>query len=482
MSKSCFYTENSPESALAKLKELIVDHQIQYIDLRFTDTLGAVQHITVPISQFDDEFINNGKMFDGSSIQGWRAINESDMLLKPDISYVILDPFYQKPTLIVRCDIYDPKTNEGYARDPRSITKAAEAFLRESGVADEFSVGPEPEFFLFDDVRWKATINESFCSVDSSEGVWNSETEYEGGNRGQRPKIKGGYFPVPPIDSSQDLRTDICEVLEQVGMVIEAHHHEVATGNQNEIATRFSSCLKKADETQLFKYVVKNVAKKHGKSATFMPKPLAGDNGNGMHLHLSLMKEGKNIFSGDEYGNLSKTALYFIGGVIKHAKALNAFTNPTTNSYKRLIPGFEAPTMLAYSNMNRSVAIRLPYSKEKSHQHIEIRFPDPSCNPYLAFSAILMAGMDGVLSEIDPGQPTDKDLYSLTADEEKSIPKVCRNLAEAIDSLDQDREFLLKGGVFSNEFIDSFIELKNQEILRVCSAPTPIEFELYYSS
>lgn len=467
--------------AVQELLTKIKDDGIKFVDLRFTDTKGKEQHISVPASQVDEGFFEDGKMFDGSSIAGWRGINKSDMVLMPDITTWHVDPFYENPTIFIRCDILEPKTFLGYDRDPRSIAKKAEEYLKSTGIADNVIFGPEPEFFVFDDVRFSNSMNGCSYSVDAEDGAWNSGTEYENGNLAHRPSVKGGYFPVPPVDVAQDLRSDICLILEELGFVVEAHHHEVATGGQNEIATKFNTLTKKADELQMLKYVIMNVCHQYNKTATFMPKPIFGDNGSGMHCNQSLGKDGKNMFSGDVYGGLSQTAIYYIGGIIKHAKALNAFTNPSTNSYKRLVPGFEAPVMLAYSASNRSASIRIPAVSSPKATRIEVRFPDCMANPYLAFSAMLMAGLDGIQNKIEPGEPMDKNLYDLPPEEAANIPQVCGSLEEALNSLKADHDFLTKGGVFSQDFIDSYIALKKQDIDRVRMAPHPLEFELYYS-
>lgn len=459
----------------------IEDNDAKFVDLRFTDTRGKEQHITLPVSAIDEDFLENGRMIDGSSIKGWQKIHQSDLSLIPDWSTLRLDPFYQDNTLILRCNVVDPQTRSRYVRDPRSLAERAEAYLLETGIADKALFGPEPEFFLFDDVRWKTTINGAFYELDSEEAHWNSGKVIEGGNIGHRPCIKGGYFPVPPVDSSQDIRSAICLTLESLGITVEAHHHEVATGNQCEVATRFNSLTKKADELQLLKYVVHNVAHNHGKTATFMPKPLVGDNGNGMHCHHSLVKDEINLFMGDSYAGLSELALYYIGGIIEHARALNAFTNPTVNSYKRLIPGFETPVLLAYSARNRSAAIRIPHCNNAKSRRIEIRFPDPTANPYLAFSAILMAGLDGIQKKIHPGQAIDKNLYELPPEELRDIPTVCSSLDQAIYHLKKDQEFLLQGNVFSQDFINSFLTIKEEENLQLKCLVHPAEFELYYS-
>lgn len=465
----------------ANVFDMIKEHEVKFVDLRFTDTKGKEQHVSVPVSQIDEDFFEDGKMFDGSSIAGWKGINESDMVLMPDSETAMLDPFTEESTLIIRCDILEPATMQGYDRDPRSIAKRAEEFLKSSGIADTVLFGPEPEFFVFDDIRFDNQMNGCSYKIDDIEAAWNSGTEYDGGNKGHRPGVKGGYFPVPPVDSSQDLRSAMCLILEECGQVVEAHHHEVATAGQNEIATRFNTMTKKADEVQVLKYVVQNVAHAYGKTATFMPKPMFGDNGSGMHCHQSLAKNGVNLFSGDLYGGLSETALFYIGGVIKHAKAINAFTNPSTNSYKRLVPGYEAPVMLAYSARNRSASIRIPVVPSPKAARIEVRFPDPTANPYLAFTALLMAGLDGILNKIHPGDAADKDLYHLPAEEAAKIPQVCGSLDEALKSLAADHEFLTRGGVFSEDFINSYIELKTVDVDRLRMAPHPIEFEMYYS-
>ena len=463
------------------LLALIQQHNVQFVDLRFVDTRGKEQHISLPVNLIDEDFVKEGKLFDGSSIAGWRGIDKSDMLLLPDMDTVFLDPFYPTPTVMIRCDILDPATFTGYDRDPRSIAKRAELYLKSTGIGDEAFFGPEPEFFVFDDIRFKTSMSGSMVAIDDIEAAWNSDRQYEGGNKGHRPAVKGGYFPVPPVDSSQELRSQMCLYMKQLGLVIEAHHHEVATAGQNEIATRFNSLTKKADEVLLYKYVVQNVAQKFGKTATFMPKPMAGDNGSGMHCHQSIASQGRNIFAGNLYGGLSQEALWYIGGIIKHAKALNAFTNPSTNSYKRLVPGFEAPVMLAYSAANRSASIRIPASLNPKATHIEVRFPDCTANPYLAFASMLMAGLDGILNKIDPGEAMDKNLYDLPPEEATAIPQVSASLEEALQALEQDHEFLLAGNVFSLDAIEAYIDLKSEEIARINTIPHPAEFEMYYS-
>lgn len=464
-----------------ELVALIKDKEIKFADLRFVDTRGKEQHISLPAKLIDDKFVTEGKLFDGSSIAGWRGIDKSDMLLMPDMDTVFVDPFYETPTIVIRCDILDPASLTGYDRDPRSIAKRAEEYLKSTGIGDASYFGPEPEFFVFDDIRFKTSMKGSMVEIDDYEAAWNSDKKYEGGNTGHRPGVKGGYFPVPPVDSSQEMRSQMCLIMEQLGLVIEAHHHEVATAGQNEIATQFNSLTKKADEVLIYKYVVQNVADQFGKTATFMPKPMAGDNGSGMHCHQSIGKNGKNIFAGNLYGGLSQEALWYIGGIIKHAKALNAFTNPSTNSYKRLVPGFEAPVMLAYSASNRSASIRIPAALNPKTAHIEVRFPDCTANPYLAFAAMLMAGLDGILNKIDPGEAMDKNLYDLPPEEASCIPQVCGSLGEALDALESDYEFLTQGGVFSKDNIDAYVALKREEISKVNTIPHPAEFELYYS-
>jgi glutamine synthetase len=467
----------SVESVLKTLK----DEEVRYVDLRFTDTRGKDQHVTVPSHQIDADVFEDGKMFDGSSIAGWKGIHESDMILMLDPTTAVMDPFFEDKTMIIRCDIIEPATGQGYERDPRSTAKRAEAYLKATGIADTAFFGPEPEFFIFDDVRYSQEMRGGFYEIDSDEGYWSSAKKMEGGNPGHRPGIKGGYFPVPPVDSLQDLRSAMCNVLEQMGMPVEVHHHEVATAGQCEIGTRFDTLVKRADSTQLLKYVVHNVAHSFGKTVTFMPKPLVGDNGSGMHVHQSLAKGGTNLFAGDGYGGLSETALHYIGGIIKHARAINAFTNASTNSYKRLVPGFEAPIMLAYSARNRSASIRIPWISNPKGRRIEVRFPDSTSNPYFAFATMMMAGIDGIKNKIDPGAPMDKDLYDLEPEEAKHIPTVCHSLDQALEALDRDRDFLKAGGVFTDDMIDAYIELKMAEVTRFRMTPHPVEFEMYYS-
>jgi glutamine synthetase len=467
--------------SVAKVTKMMKDNGVKYVDLRFTDTIGKEQHVTLPASQVSADFFKTGKMFDGSSIAGWKGINESDMILMPDTTTAVMDIFTDEPTVNIRCDILEPTTMQGYDRDPRSIARRAEAYLKSTKIADTAYFGPEPEFFILDDVRWGADMSGSFCKIDSEEASWNSERVFEDGNIGHRPTVKGGYFPVPPVDSLHDLRGAMCLALEEMGVEVEVHHHEVATAGQCEIGTRFNTLVQRADWNQILKYVVMNVAHGYGKTATFMPKPIVGDNGSGMHVHQSLAKGGKNIFAGNKYGGLSQQALYYIGGIFKHARALNAFTNASTNSYKRLVPGFEAPVMLAYSARNRSASVRIPYEPNPKGTRIEVRFPDPSGNPYLAFAAMMMAGLDGIKNKIDPGGPMDKDLYDLPPEEEKKIPTVCYSLDMALDCLDKDRKFLTAGGVFSDDMIDGYIKLKMEEVTRLRMTTHPVEFDMYYS-
>jgi len=464
-----------------KVQKLIKDHDVRYIDLRFCDTRGKEQHVSIPASVVDDSFFEDGKMFDGSSIAGWKGINESDMVLMPDTETAVLDPFFDDPTINLRCDVLEPTTMQGYDRCPRSIAKRAEEYLKSTGIADAAFFGPEPEFFIFDDARWGDNLNSAFYEIDSEEGSWNSDRPFEEGNIGHRPGIKGGYFPVPPVDSQQNIRSAICTTLEEMGVPVEVHHHEVATAGQGEIGTKFNTLVRKADELLILKYVTLSVSHGFGKTATFMPKPLVGDNGNGMHVHQSLSKEGKNLFTGDKYGGLSELALHYIGGIFKHARALNAFTNSSTNSYKRLVPGFEAPTLLAYSARNRSASCRVPWVSSPKARRIEVRFPDSCGNPYFTFAAMMMAGLDGIQNKLDPGAPLEKNLYDLPPEEEKDIPTVCASLDQALAALDADREFLTAGGVFTDDMIDGYIELKMEEVTRFRSTTHPVEFSMYYS-
>ena len=465
----------------ADVLKLIKEKGVKFVDLRLTDTRGKEQHVSVPSHVVDEGFFEDGKMFDGSSIAGWKGINESDMILMPDCATAVMDVFTEEPTLNIHCDVIEPTTMQGYARDPRSTAKRAEAYLKSTGIADEAYFGPENEFFIFDDVRWSTEMHATSYAIHSLEGAWTSGSALDEGNIGHRPGVKGGYFPVPPVDSLHDIRSAMCLALEEMGLTTEVHHHEVATGGQNEIGVKFATLVTKADHVQILKYVVLNVAHSYGKTATFMPKPLVDDNGNGMHVHQSLVKGGENLFTGDGYGGLSELALHYIGGIKKHAKALNAFTNASTNSYKRLVKGFEAPTLIAHSARNRSAAIRIPYVANPKARRIEVRFPDSTANPYLAFAAMMLAGLDGIQNKIDPGEPMDKDLYDLPPEEERSIPMVCFSLQQAIDELDKDREFLTAGGVFSDELIDGYIGLKQDEITRLQKSTHPVEFAMYYS-
>lgn len=464
-----------------KTLTLIKENNVRWVDLRFTDSRGKEQHVTIPTREINERFFTDGKMFDGSSIAGWKHINESDMVMMPDDSTAVMDPFTDEPTLNLRCDILEPSTMQGYERDPRSVGRRAEEYLKSTGIADTALFGPEPEFFIFDSVKWKSDISGSMYAIHSEEAAWVSHEDFERSNIGHRPGVKGGYFPVPPVDSLHDLRAAMCAAMESMGLEIEVHHHEVGTAGQCEIGVGPATLVRKADEVQILKYCVHNVAHAYGKTATFMPKPLVGDNGSGMHVHQSLSKDGVNLFAGDDYAGLSQTALYYIGGIIKHARALNAITNPGTNSYKRLVPGFEAPVMLAYSARNRSASIRIPFVANPKARRIETRFPDPSANPYLAFAALLMAGLDGIKNKIHPGDAADKDLYDLPPEEAKAIPTVAHSLEMACDALEADHEFLLRGGVFSKDFIDSYLAIKRAEAKRVAMAVHPLEMELYYS-
>jgi len=461
--------------------KMIQENDVKFVDFRFCDTRGKEQHVTFPAHSIDEDTFEEGNMFDGSSVAGWKGINESDMILMPDPSSAVMDPFFDDNTLILRCDIIEPKDMQGYERDPRSIARRAEAYMASTGIADTAFFGPENEFFVFDDVRWNTDMGSCGYQIDSEEAGWNSSKVYEDGNIGQRPGVKGGYFPVPPVDSLQDMRSAMCLVLEEMGQVTEVHHHEVATAGQCELGVRFNTLVKKADEVLELKYVIANIAHAYGKTATFMPKPIVGDNGNGMHVHQSLAKDGVNLFSGDLYGGLSETALFYIGGIIKHAKALNAFANASTNSYKRLVPGFEAPVMLAYSARNRSASIRIPFVNNPKGRRIELRFGDSTANPYLCFAAMLMAGLDGIQNKIHPGDAMDKDLYDLPPEEEKLIPQVAFSFDEALKALDEDREFLTRGGVFTDDAIDGYIDLKMEEVTRLRMSTHPVEFDMYYS-
>jgi glutamine synthetase len=460
--------------------KLIKEKEIKFGDLRFTDPRGKWQHVTFDLSLVDEEFLAEGTMFDGSSIAGWKAINESDMTLVPDCETAVIDPFFAQTTLSLVCDVVEPTTGQRYGRCPRSMAKAAEKYMASSGVGDTAYFGPEAEFFIFDDVRFGTEMNKAFYFIDSAEGSYNTGKEMESGNLGHRPGVKGGYFPVPPVDSAQDIRGEMLAIMGEMGIQPEKHHHEVAS-SQHELGFKFNTLTKCGDHMQLYKYIVHQVAASYGKTATFMPKPIVGDNGSGMHVHQSIWKGGKPLFAGSGYADLSDTCLYYIGGIIKHAKALNAFTNPLTNSYKRLIPGFEAPVLLAYSSRNRSASCRIPFASSPNGKRVEVRFPDPGANPYLAYASMLMAGLDGIENKIHPGDPMDKDLYALPPAELKEVPTVCGSLRQALESLDRDRTFLKKGGVFNDDFIDSYIELKMSEVYAFEHTPHPIEFKMYYS-
>ncbi|MCP1335582.1 type I glutamate--ammonia ligase [Futiania mangrovi] len=467
-------------SSAEKLLKEIKDKDVKYVDLRFTDTKGKWQHVTFDVGMVDESFFEDGQMFDGSSIAGWKAINESDMVLMPDTATAFIDPFFAQTTMSITCDVLEPFTGEAYGRDPRTTAKKAEAYLKASGVGDTVYCGPEAEFFMFDDIRWKVAMNKVAVEIDSDEGPYNTDRMMEPGNLGHRPRIKGGYFPVPPVDSAQDIRSEMLSAMAEMGVEVEKHHHEVAP-SQHELGFKFSTLTRCGDMMQIYKYAIHQVAASYGKTATFMPKPVKGDNGSGMHVHQSIWKDGKPLFAGSGYADLSETCLYYIGGIIKHARAINAFSNASTNSYKRLIPGFEAPVLLAYSARNRSASIRIPYSPSPKGKRIECRFPDPSGNPYLTYTALMMAGLDGIENKIHPGDPMDKDLYALPPEELKDIPTVCGSLREALEALDGDREFLKKGGVFTDDQIDAYIELKMEEVYNFEHTPHPVEFEMYYS-
>ena len=465
----------TPQDILDQIKE----QEVKYVDVRFTDIRGKMQHVTFDIDLVDDDFLSDGTMFDGSSISGWKAINECDMKLRPDLDSAYIDPFYQQTTLCLFCDVLNPDTNEPYNRDPRSMAKKALLHTQSLGIGDTVYFGPEAEFFIFDDVQWSTSPHDTRYSYDSIELPSNTGKAYDEGNMGHRPGPKGGYFPLNPVDSAQDLRGEMLAVMGELGMMPEKHHHEVAPA-QHELGLKFSDLITMADRLQLYKYVVQNVAHAYGKTATFMAKPMFGDNGSGMHVHQSIWNKGQPLFAGDLYAGLSQMCLWYIGGIIKHAKAINAFTNSTTNSYKRLVPGYEAPVKLAYSARNRSASIRIPHVDSPKGKRIEVRFPDPMGNPYLGFTAMLMAGLDGIENKIDPGGPADKNLYDLPPREQKKVPEVCGSLKEALDNLDRDRAFLKKGGVMDDDFIDSYIELKMEEVMRLQLHPHPVEFDMYY--
>ncbi len=472
-------------SDIKKFQQIIKDHDIRFVDMRFTDSRGKWHHLTQAVETIDEAFFKQGFQFDGSSIAGWKAINESDMTLIPDPSTAVMDAFAAQPTLVVLCDVREPLSGKAYNRCPRSIAKRAEAYISKSGTGDKAFFGPELEFFIFDDVRFNVGMNEGFYFLDSSESPHNSGRDYAAnggiGNLGHRPGVKGGYFPCAPVDSAQDLRSEMLTTLAEMGVPVEKHHHEVAAA-QHELGIKFSTLVNSADHVQIYKYVVHNVAHMHGKSACFMPKPIKGDNGSGMHVHQSLWKGSQPLFAGKKYADLSDTALHYIGGIIKHARAINAFTNPTTNSYKRLIPGFEAPVLLAYSARNRSASCRIPFSVGEKSKRVEVRFPDPACNPYLGFAAMLMAGIDGIKNKINPGKAMDMDLYHLPPAELAKVPTVCGSLREALQALDADRKFLTQGGVFDDDMIDAYIELRMADVYDLEHTPHPVEFINYYST
>ena len=465
----------SVEKVLSKIK----DEEVEYVDVRFTDPRGKMQHVTVMAHLVDEDFLEEGFMFDGSSVAGWKTIDQSDMKLMPDTETAYIDPFYADKTLCLHCSVVEPDTGESYERDPRSTAQKAEAYLKSTGIGDTSYWGPEAEFFVFDDVRFSVKMNKVSYEVDAIDGAWNTDSDYEAGNMGHRPGVKGGYFPVNPIDAGQDMRSEMLSTMKAIGMNVDKHHHEVASC-QHELGLVFGTLTEQGDELQKYKYVIHNVAHAYGRTATFMPKPLKGDNGTGMHVNMSIWKDGKPVFAGDKYADLSQEALWFIGGILKHARALNAFTNPSTNSYKRLIPGFEAPVLLAYSARNRSASFRIPWAESPKAKRVEARFPDPSANPYLAFAALLMAGIDGIRNKIDPGEPADKDLYDLPPEELADIPTVCGSLREAIGALEADHEFLLAGDVFTKDQIDSYLALKWEEVYNFEHTPHPIEYAMYY--
>jgi len=456
------------------------DEEVAYVDIRFTDPRGTLQHVTVDCDLVDEDFLEEGFMFDGSSIAGWKSIDKSDMKLIPDTSSVYVDPFYAEKTICIHCNVVEPDTGEAYSRDPRGTAEKAEAYLKSTGIGDTAYFGPEAEFFIFDDVRYSVAMNKVSFQVDAVDASWNTDTEFEMGNTGHRPGIKGGYFPVNPVDDAHDMRGEMLSTMKRMGMKVDKHHHEVASC-QHELGLIFGTLTHQADEIQKYKYVIHNVAQAYGKSATFMPKPIAGDNGTGMHVNMSIFKDGKPLFAGDKYADLSQEALYFIGGILKHAKSLNAITNPTTNSYKRLIPGFEAPVLRAYSASNRSGAVRIPWAENPKAKRVEARFPDPAANPYLCFAALLMAGLDGIKNKIDPGAASDKDLYDLPPEELAEIPTVCGSLREALESLEADHDYLLQGDVFTKDQLDGYMGIKWAEVYEYEHTPHPVEYKLYYS-
>jgi glutamine synthetase len=467
-------------SDIPTIINMIKENDVKFVDLRFTDPRGKWQHLSMCADMMDEDAFTDGIMFDGSSIAGWKSINESDMTLVPDLTTAVMDPFAAQPMLIIYCDIYEPLSGQPYSRDPRSTAKRAEAFLKSSGIGDTAFFGPEAEFFIFDDVRFNVSMNSTFYEIDSEEGPYNSGTRFEDGNIGHRPVAKGGYFPVPPVDSGNDLRAEIVSTMAQMGLIMEKHHHEVAP-SQHELGIKFDTLLRCADNMQIYKYVTHMVSHSYGKTATFMPKPVVEDNGSGMHVHQSIWKDGANTFAGTLYADLSETCLHYVGGIMKHARAINAFTNSTTNSYKRLVPGFEAPVLLAYSARNRSASCRVPHVASPNGKRIEIRFPDAASNPYYAFTAMLMAGVDGIENKIHPGDPMDKDLYDLPPEELADVPTVSSSLGQALDALDADRDFLKRGDVMNDDQIDGYIELKREEVQRLDMTPHPVEFDMYYS-
>ncbi|MEC9197139.1 MAG: type I glutamate--ammonia ligase [Pseudomonadota bacterium] len=460
--------------------KLIADEDVQYVDIRFTDPRGKLQHVTVVADLVDEDFLEEGFMFDGSSIAGWKSIEASDMKLMPDTDSVYIDPFYAEKTIAIHCSVVEPDTGEAYERDPRGTAAKAEAYLKASGIGDVSYFGPEAEFFLFDDVRYSVAPNKVSYQIDAETAAWNMDAEFETGNLAHRADYKGGYFPVNPVDDAQDIRSEMLSTMKAIGMKVDKHHHEVAT-SQHELGLIFGTLVEQADNIQKYKYIIHNVAHAYGKTATFMPKPMAGDNGSGMHVNMSIWKDGKPLFAGDKYADLSDEALFFIGGILKHAKALNAFTNPSTNSYKRLVPGFEAPVLRAYSARNRSGCVRIPWTESPKAKRVEARFPDPAANPYLAFAALLMAGLDGIKNKIHPGEASDKNLYDLPAEELAGIPTVCGSLREALDELQKDMDFLLAGDVFTKDQIEGYIDLKMEEVYSFEHTPHPVEYKMYYS-
>ena len=460
--------------------KLIADEGVEYVDVRFTDPKGKLQHVTIVSDLVDEDFLEEGFMFDGSSIAGWKSIDQSDMKLMPDASSAYMDPFYAEKTIAIHCDVVEPDTGEAYDRCPRQIAKKAEAYLKSSGIGDAAYFGPEAEFFLFDDVRYSVTPAKVSYQIDAEAAAWNTDAEIEMGNLAHRAGHKGGYFPVNPIDEAQDIRGEMLSTMKRIGIKVDKHHHEVATC-QHELGMIFGGLVEQADNIQKYKYIIHNVAASYGKTATFMPKPMAGDNGSGMHVNMSIWKDGKPLFAGDKYADLSQEALYFIGGILTHAKALNALTNPSTNSYKRLIPGFEAPVLRAFSARNRSGCVRIPWTESPKAKRVEARFPDPAANPYLAFAALMMAGLDGIKNKIDPGAASDKDLYDLPPEELAAIPTVCGSLREALEELEKDMDFLLAGDVFTKDQLQAYIDLKWNEVYAYGHTPHPVEYQMYYS-